>query len=161
MNMKNILLVSSLLSLWPAVGKGQDIYNHVLDNATKMVNTPSTNFTQTRISQFKRTALVYLKQKAFETMPEVKADFLNTQAYYLSEFLTLFFNEILKDRSLKDDDRKEKIYMFMEASLNNPLFKDADEETVQSYIKVGSELTPFSLDTDWQKAYNEAKSNLK
>lgn len=50
--------------------------------------------------------------------------------------------------------------MFMSASLCNPLFGDPDEETTHAYIKDGSELTPFSLDTDWQKAYYAAKAQL-
>ena len=51
--------------------------------------------------------------------------------------------------------------MFMEVSITNPLFNDTDYETVHSYINEGSELTPFSLDTDWEKAYNQAKEKLK
>lgn len=132
----------------------------VLENATKTVNSPSKSFTQVKIAQFKSTALVYLKKKTFENSKEVKEEFLNTQAYYLSEFIFLFFTQILKDHKLSDDERRKKIYLFMDASLSNPLFNDPDTETTQSYIKEGSELTPFSLDTDWQKAWHAAKSQL-
>lgn len=159
--MKRALTISFLAAFGFAQIQAQEVYNMALENATRMVNTPTTNFTQTRISQFKRTTLIYMKRKAFETMPEVKEDFLNTQAYYLSEFLSLFFDEILKDHKLKEELRKQKIYMFMEASLSNPLFNDPEIETTQCYIEDGSELTPFSLDTDWEKAYNTAKRNLK
>lgn len=159
--MRTILLTCTLLFLGSLGTQAQEVYNLVLENATRMVNTPSTNFTQTRISQFKRTTLIYMKTKALETMPEVKEDFLNTQAYYLSEFLSLFFDEILKDHKLDPESRKQKIYMFMETSLANPLFNDPDTETTHSYINEGTELTPFSLDTDWQKAYTAAKENLK
>lgn len=159
--MRTALLVCALLLGFCNHGSAQEVYNLVLENATKMVNTPTTNFTQTRISQFKRTSLVYMKRKAIETMPTVTEEFLNTQAYYLSEFLSLFFDEILKDHKLSEDVRKEKILMFMEVSITNPLFNDTDYETVHSYINEGSELTPFSLDTDWEKAYNQAKEKLK
>ena len=132
----------------------------VLENATQTVNSPSKSFTQVKIAQFKSTAFVYLKKKAFENSKEVKEEFLNTQAYYLSEFIFLFFTQILKDHKLSDEERRKKIYLFMDASLSNPLFNDPDTETTQSYIKEGSELTPFSLDTDWQKAWHAAKSQL-
>ena len=151
------LFYSSLLALLlaPNTLKAQEVYNMVLENATKTVNSPSKSFTQVKIAQFKSTALVYLKKKAFENSKEV-----NTQAYYLSEFIFLFFTQILKDHKLSDEERRKKIYLFMDASLSNPLFNDPDTETTQSYIKEGSELTPFSLDTDWQKAWHAAKSQL-
>ena len=156
------LFYSSLLALLlaPNTLKAQEVYNMVLENATQTVNSPSKSFTQVKIAQFKSTALVYLKKKAFENSKEVKEEFLNTQAYYLSEFIFLFFTQILKDHKLSDEERRKKIYLFMDASLSNPLFNDPDTETTQSYIKEGSELTPFSLDTDWQKAWHAAKSQL-
>ena len=51
--------------------------------------------------------------------------------------------------------------LFMDASISNPMFDDNDEETTMSYVKDGNELTPFSLNTDWQKAYAAVKSQLK
>ena len=50
--------------------------------------------------------------------------------------------------------------MFMDASVSNPLFEDADEDNTMSYIIKGGELTPFCLNTDWQKAYAAAHSQL-
>ena len=156
------LFYSSLFALLlaPNTMKAQEVYNMVLENATQTVNSPSKSFTQVKIAQFKSTALIYLKRKSFENSKEVKEEFLNTQAYYLSEFIFLFFTQILKDHKLSDEERRKKIYLFMDASLSNPLFNDPDTETTQSYIKEGSELTPFSLDTDWQKAWHAAKSQL-
>lgn len=69
--MKKMLNISLFLVISFLPGKAQEVYNMVLDNATRQVNAPTTNFTQTRIAQFKRTTLVYIKRKAFETMPEV------------------------------------------------------------------------------------------
>ncbi len=159
--MKKVLLLALFISLSVTTVKGQDIYNFVLENATRTVNTPSTNFTFTRIAQFKRTALIYLKSKAHETMSEVTTDFLDTQAYCMSEFITLFFDEILKDSKLSPEARKDKIYMFMDATVMNPLFNDPDRETTYAYIDDGNELTPFSLDTDWEKALAQAQVLLK
>lgn len=159
--MKALYFVLLTILGLPINSQAQEVYNVALENATKIVNTPTASFTQTRIAQFKLTALVYLKKKAFDTMPTVEASFLNTQAYYLSEFLSLFFDEILKDHKAKEETRKEKIYMFMDASRNNPLFNDPDVSTTQSYITAGSELTPFSLNTDWEKAYGAALKELK
>ena len=128
----------------------QEVYDLVLANATRAVNSPTSSY-----------ALIYLKRKAFEQVKEVPASFLDTQAYYLSEFVTLFFNEILKIKHLDEAKRKERIMFFMEASLSNPLYNDPDEETTMSFITNGGEITPFCINTNWQKAYEAAKSQIK
>lgn len=158
--MRRLAIIATVIALSPGSARAQEVYNLVLNNATRVVNSPTSGYTQTQIAQFKRTALVYLRSKAFEQTDSVPAQFLNTQAYYLSEFLTLFFDEILKSKRLSDSKRKARIMLFMDASLSNPLFKDPDEDTTMAFIKNGGELTPFCLNTDWQKAYLAAKSQL-
>lgn len=159
--MKIILVTFLILFLSVIPGSAQEVYLLVMENATRTVNNPMSNYTQTAIAQFKITALNYIKQKAFETMPQVCTQFLDTQAYFLSEFLSLFMESILNDTKRQDQERKDNILLFMQASLSNPLFGDKDENTTQSYIKDTTQLTPFSLDTDWQKAYLAAKNTIK
>lgn len=158
--MKKILLILTLVAVLHRMSAAQEVYNYLLDATTRTVNNPMSSYTQTRIAQFKRTALIYMKAKAFETMPEVTEQFLNTQAYYLSEFVTLFFDEIIKDKKLSERKRKQKVCLFMDASKSFPLFGDTDSETTDAYILEGNELTPFSLDTDWQRAYVGVKNVL-
>ena len=136
----------------------QEVYNLVLANATRTVNSPTASYTQTQIAQFKRTALIYMKSKAFEVSETVSSEFLDTQAYFMSEFITLFFNEFVKIKKLPDAERKERILSFMEICITHPLFHDPDEETTLSFVENGGAVTPFSLDTDWQKAYLAAKA---
>ena len=137
------------------------MYNLVLNNATRIVNNPTCSYTQIQIAQFKRTALIYMKTKAFEETDSVPSNFLDTQAYYLSEFITLFFNDVVTSKRLSDEKRKKRIMMFTDASISNPMFEDTDQETTLAFIKDGGELTPFSIDTDWQKAYTAAIAQLK
>lgn len=158
--MRIFVLLFTLFTL-TTTAHSQEVYNLVLENATKVVNSPTSGFAQTQIAQFKRTALIYMKSKAFERTDSVPAVFLNTQAYYMSEFLSLFFNVILKDKKSDASVRKEKILIFMNASAMNPLYNDEDKETTMAFVNDGGELTPFSLDTDWQKAYLAAKENLE
>jgi hypothetical protein len=49
----------------------------------------------------------------------------------------------------------------VDATVSNPLFNDTDEETIYAFIQEGTELTPFSLDTDWQKALAAVVAQLK
>ena len=159
--MKKSLYVILLFSFLPLTMSAQDVYNYLLDATTNTVNNPMSTYTQVRIAQFKRTALVYLKRKAFETMPEVTESFLNMQAYYMSEYVALFFDEILKGKKENDKKRKAKIYLFMDTSKAYPLFDDPDTDMTESYILEGNEITPFSLNTDWQKAYGAVKVELE
>ena len=93
--MRRYIFLSAFLMFAAIPVKAQDVYNFVLENATRIVNTPTSSFPQTRIAQFKRTVLVYMRGKAHEEHPDgVTHNFLNTQAYYLSEFVTLFFDEL-------------------------------------------------------------------
>ena len=159
--MKKSLYVILLFALLPMTMSAQDVYNYLLDTTTNTVNNPTSTYTQVRIAQFKRTALVYLKRKAFETMPEVTEQFLNKQAYYMSEYVALFFDEILKGKKDNEQKRMAKIYLFMDTSKAYPLFDDPDTDMTDSYIIEGNELTPFSLNTDWQKAYGAVKVELE
>lgn len=159
--MKKILYLILILCLLPLKMSAQDVYNYLLDATTNTVNNPTSSYTQVRIAQFKRTALVYMKRKAFEQMPEVTEDFLNKQAYYMSEYVALFFDEILKGKKDSEQKRMRKIYLFMDTSKAYPLFNDPDTEVTESYIIEGNELTPFSLNTDWQKAFGAVKVELE
>lgn len=133
--------------------RAQAVYELVLSNATRTINSPSSGYTQTQIAQFKRSALLYLKRKTIERDSVTSVSLLDTQAYYLSEYVSLFFKEILKAKRLSEGRRRRKIMSFMEASASNPLFFDSDEDEVLYYVKKGDAITPFSLDTDWQRAY--------
>ncbi len=159
--MKHILFFLLILTASANSLQAQEVYNYVLGNATRTVNSPTSSYTQTQIAQFKRTALVYLKKKAFEQSDSISSSFLDTQAYYLSEYVTLFFNEIVKTKRLSADKRKERVTLFMDASVSNPLFVDNDQETTMAFVTSGAELTPFCLNTDWQKAYAAVTDELK
>lgn len=137
--------------------QAQEVFNMVLQSATRMVNNPTSNYQATRVAQFKRTALTYMREKAFEQSDSVKIKFLDTQAYYLSEFTSMFFHSILRYQGY---DRRERIYLFMQASRECPMWNDPDKETAESYI-LADEITPFSLDTDWEVAYAKAQILMK
>lgn len=151
-----LLFITSLTT-----ARAQEVYNLVLENATRVVNNPLSNFMQTQIAQFKRTSLVYLKSKALEECDTISSGFLDTQAYYLSEFVTLFLNDVVLSKRLNDAERRKRIMLFTDASVSNPLFNDPDKDTTMAFINADGEITPFCLDTDWQKAYFAAKSQLK
>ena len=149
-----------LLGVLAMGANAQEIYKIVYKNAEQIVNDPNSGVTKARIAQFKVSQLTYLYQKAFETMPEVTDRFLDVQAYYLTEFMSLYQAELVKSSKDTPEERAKKVMIFLDATVSNPLFGDTDEETIYAYIKEGTELTPFSLDTDWQKALAAVKAQL-
>ena len=75
--------------------------------------------------------------------------------------MTLYHTELVKSAKSSGEERSKLVMIFLDATVSNPLFGDTDEEVIYAYIKEGTELTPFSLDTDWQKAFAAVKSQLK
>jgi hypothetical protein len=154
-------LMTLLFGVFAMGVNAQEIYKIVYKNAEQIVNDPNSGVTKARIAQFKVSQLTYLYQKAFETMPEVTDRFLDVQAYFLTEFMSLYQAELVKSSKDTPEERAKKVMIFLDATVSNPLFGDTDEETIYAYIKEGTELTPFSLDTDWQKALAAVKAQLK
>lgn len=152
-NMLRIFVVLSFYTLSFAALAAQDVFNYVLEGAARVVSNPSSSYTTIRIAQFKMTSLTYLQSKAIETRGQVTEDFLNTQAYYMNEFVTSFISMFVDEALAKDkDELKNRILLYTDASLSNPLFNDPDKDTVLSYVDDSDSMTPFSLDTDWEKA---------
>ncbi len=154
------LFLALLLGAFTFGANAQEIYKIVYQNAEQIINDPTSSITKAKIAQFKVSQLTYLRQKAFETMPEVTNRFLDVQAYYLSEFMTLYQAELVKSSPKSAEERSKLVMIFLDATVSNPLFGDTDEETIYAYIHEGTELTPFSLDTDWQKALAAVKAQL-
>lgn len=154
-------LITLIFALFTMGATAQEIYKIVYQNAEQIINDPNSGITKTKIAQFKVSQLTYLYQKAFETMPEVTDRFLDVQAYYLTEFMALYQAELVNSSKDTPEERAKKVMIFLDATVSNPLFNDTDEETIYAYIKEGTELTPFSLDTDWQKALAAVKAQLK
>ncbi|MGM9688224.1 MAG: hypothetical protein ACI3YD_04165 [Alloprevotella sp.] len=135
----------------------QKVYNTVMDNALHVANSPASPFTQVQIAHFKRDALLYLKKKAAEVNGTPTGQFLDTQAFFLSEFLTLFFKETVKMKRLDEDKWKQRKQLFTDASLKHPLTDDPDTQTTMAYVTREDGITPFCLNTDWEKAYLSVK----
>ena len=161
LNSMKTFILTLIFATFTLGGSAQEIYKLVYESAKSTLENPATPLAKAKIAQFKISQLTYLYQKAFETMPEVTDRFLDVQAYYLSEFMTLYQTDLVKSSTLSGEERAKRVMIFLDATVSNPLFNDTDEETIYAYIHEGTELTPFSLDTDWEKALAAVKAQLK
>ncbi len=139
----------------------QDIYNALLNDAKKAAENPKSNPVSRKIAQFKRVGLEYIKEKAFKSDKEVTVKFLDDQAYYMNQFVSSFIRDALVNTSLSKSEKKKRILLFIDASGSNRLFNDPDREVADAYVTTEGQLTPFSLDTDWVKAYAAVQSVLE
>lgn len=146
------ILFLSLFSV-SGVTSAQEVFNKVMESAQHILNEPTSTFTNTQIAKFKVDELNYMKGKAMEKDSVAAIDLLDVQSYYMSEFLSMFYTEIIYSTDLSAEDRKAKILLFIQASCACPLFNDTDKEKINKYIDGDAQLTPFCLDTDWYKAY--------
>lgn len=139
----------------------QELYNEVLKQADAVVNNPKADEISLKINHFKSTALRYLKSTALKKMDTVTEQFLNTQAYYLSEFIGTYITELVKMQNDDEKTRKARILDYINATVNNPLFEEADTEWVESFIADKDGLTPFSINTNWERACQALKDPKK
>ena len=80
--MKHIFILVLGLILGTTNAEAQDVYNLVLGSATRIINNPTSNFTNVQIAQFKRTALTYMKSKALEISDTIHTSILYVGVYH-------------------------------------------------------------------------------
>ena len=139
----------------------QSLYKKVFDNATAVVNNAASNDQQIQINQYKITVLNYISNQVKKRKLEKNSYFYDSQAVNLASFITDFETAIIKARAISTEKRLEVLACYRDASLSNPLFGDDDKETTYVYVNDKQTYTPFSLDTDWEKAYDQATEKIK
>ena len=87
--------------------------------------------------------------------------FYDSQAVNMQSFITDFQVNLEKARKISPAKRLEILKIYTDACKFNPMFKDTDKERVNCYVDDKRTLTPFCLDTDWEKAYDQATTLSK
>ena len=159
--MKKSIITMLLLAMATVCTQAQSLYKTVYDKATAVVNNPASSDEEVQISQFKVTALNYITMMVKKRGMTKDSYFYDSQAVNLTSFVTDFQANLEKARNISPSKRTEILKIYMEASKFNPLFKDTDKEKVNCYVNDQSTLTPFCIDTDWEKAYDQATTLAK
>lgn len=159
--MKKVLTAAMLLAATSLTASAQSLYKTVLDKATAIVNNPASSEEQTQIAQFKVTCLNYIASQVVKRGTQVDSYFYDSQAVNLQSFITDYLVNLENTRQLSPTKRSEVIKAYCTASTSNPLFRDVDKEKVNCYINDKATLTPFCVDTDWEKAYDQATSKVR
>lgn len=159
--MKKFIFAMLLLVISAANVQAQSLYKTVYDRATAVVNNPSSSDEEVQINQFKVTALNYISMMVKKRGMNKDSYFYDSQAVNMASFVTDFQANLEKARAISPTKRNEILKIYTDASKYNPLFKDTDKEKVNCYINDKSTLTPFCIDTNWEKAYDQATTMVK
>lgn len=159
--MKKVILSLFVLMASVASIQAQSLYNTVRESAEKVVNDPKASDEEIQINQFKVTALNYLAMMVQKRGLKKDTYFFDSQAVNLTSFVTDFQVNLEKARNISPAKRTEILKIYTDASKYNPMFKDTDKEKVNCYVNDRTTMTPFCLDTDWEKAYDQATTLAK
>ena len=154
--MKKWILSAALLVSANCI-QAQEVFDTLLEKASRVVNTNDVNDYNTKINYFYFTALNYMKSKA---KPQDAAQYkvLDEQALAMQAYVTDFIAWI--SRTKDEQLRRKGVELFARTSAGHPFFNDKDFETVGSFIDDPNYITPFSLDTDWVAAHDKVKKEL-
>ena len=159
--MKKILFTLLVLVASVTGIQAQSLYKTVYERATAVVNNPASSDEEIQINQFKITALNYMSMMVKKRGLKKDSYFYDSQAVNMASFITDFLANLENARSISPAKRTEILKIYTDASKYNPLFKDTDKEKVNCYVEDRSTQTPFCLDTDWEKAYDQATTLVK
>lgn len=158
--MKARLIALALMAM-TGIGRAaaQDIFQQVVNTNKLIIEDPQAGGSTLAIAQFKYTAMQYLCTTAIKNGGG-KADgaMLDRQAQAMNNFVTGYITELTQARESKK--QKDVMMRYWKASAHNPLFNDPDTETTRAFTTDLTSITPFSLDTDWEKA-DEARKEQK
>ena len=153
--MKGLIFISFFVLANVLDIHAQDIFNQVVSNAKLVLDDPKADQFLLSVSQFKYTALQYLCTTSIkQNGGSVEAPFLDRQAYALNHFITSYFKELAQAQNKSNSSQKDIMKRYWKASSQNPLFENQDKETTDSFLNDPACITPFSLNTDWEKADN-------
>lgn len=158
--MKKLILSAFVALVGLVQADAQSLYKTVYEKANAQVNSAQTSAEQLEISRFEVTVLNYIQAQVTKRGLKKDGYFYDSQAVNLKSFVDDFLYYVSKARKISDAKRKEVIACYREASLKNPLFNDLDKERTYCFVNDTRTFTPFSLDTDWEKAYEQATAKI-
>ncbi len=126
----------------------QEVYNIIRQKAESIVNNPRASQFDTKVNQFKLTALTYLTRKGAKN-GQMEAAVMDNQALALNIFLTNYFKEI---KNIPEKERLEVIKKYFKAAQANPMYDDNDRAITESFVSDPGGFTPFSINVNWEKA---------
>ena len=154
---KSFLII--VFAMMAVTTQAQDVYKAVMISAQDVLNNPNAEDMQLKAAQFKIAALNYTHRKMVEKNPDTPVRELDLQAYYMSEFLTDFMADVYRNKDKAEQVRAKRILFYISVTKSCPMFNDPDKDATDIYITEADNITPFSLDTNWEQAVQLLQKN--
>lgn len=157
--MKKICIALLFAAISFTTTDAQKVYHEILKLSEKVANDKSKNLQTRKVATFKVDELKYMAMKMRELMPDSTVTLLDNQAYAMYDFVNLYVKKLSEAKSKKD--KALILDIFKSASIQNPWFNDMDLDLIEGYIRSEGYITSFSLDTNWMKAVEQARGELR
>jgi len=155
--MKKQLLILLFSALCHAPLPAQQIFNEVKTIQQSFLTIKQDRakpMSERKVASFQYDAIEYMLYKGHEDSTFSERQ-LGNQTIAMTTFVKLYL------KRLSEAKNKQKkalvISRFRMASVNNSLFHDMDKDLAEAYLNNTKFVTPFSLDTDWEKALAEIR----
>lgn len=157
--MKKICIALLFAAISFTTADAQKVYHEILKLSEKVANDKSKDLQTRKVATFKVDELKYMAMKMRELMPDSTVTLLDNQAYAMYDFVNLYVKKLSEAKSKKD--KALILDIFKSASIQNPWFNDMDLDLIEGYIRSEGYITSFSLDTNWMKAVEQARGELR
>lgn len=155
--MKKLLIIAIFMATAVGNAKAQEIFDYLLDKSEQVINNPESDEFDQKVAQFKFTAMRYFRKNIIQQEGSVSSGWLDEQALALNEFVTNYLMELSQNSNADEKARKAIVLRYCRASLNHAMFKKADKEETDVFIRSKGGYTPFCLNTNWVEALAETK----
>lgn len=157
--MKRIsLFLLLLLPLFSPALRAQEVFRLVRQTAERAATAPGSSFVQREVARFQIDALDLLENEGAKHFQEQGYTvFLDTQAYSLSQFMTALSEQVLFKRRITPEKAEEQMWRFRTCTERHPLFPTSEMPDADAYLQDENSPTPFSLNTDWEAAFDALK----
>ena len=156
--MKKFLLFLLVLLSFPAMSRGESVFEMELECAQRTLHSGRSNYVLLQFAQFQEAALLYLqdKQQHSRDAARINREWLDVQALNMSDFLSLYYIGFVNDSISSEDTKFCSLFLEMYLSQVRVFMTRMRENVLRFVLPDESRLTPFSLDTDWEKAYKKS-----
>ncbi len=159
--MKKLLITACMALAVSLQANAQSLFKTVMDNAVSKINSAQTPADELDYYRFEESALRYIQLQVQKRGLKVDGYFYDSQAVNMKSFIDDYRYYKAKATQISEAKFLEVSACYRDASIQNPYFKDTDKEKVNSYLNSPKTKVPFSMDTDWEKAYDQASKNIK
>lgn len=151
------LILTFLVICSPVQLRAQTLYNAVIDRA-KTAAASQASESEKITGRYKVNALNYIVAQCKAENKPADNRLLDTQAVSLESFISDYLSYTAEAAQISDAKRQEILRCYTSASFSHPLFPNASPLAPGGG---GGELLPFSLNTDWVAAYDQATTIAK